>query len=108
MQHKSAFTDAVEEFMWLVPTGKVVTYGQVAASIGQPKASRQVGGTAHFGNPDVPWHRLVNRFGGLASGYPGGRQAQKQHLEQEGVVFKKHDSEWLVDMATHLWDPHEY
>jgi len=56
-----------------VPAGKVTTYGDLAGLAGQANASRIVGGIAHFGNPDLPWHRLVNRFGGLASGFHGGR-----------------------------------
>lgn len=63
----------------------MTTYGDLAALAGQPTASRIVGGIAHYGSPDVPWHRLVNRFGGLASGFPGGREAQAQLLKQEGV-----------------------
>lgn len=69
-----------------VPPGHVVTYGDLAALAGRAHASRMVGGIAHFGNPDLPWHRLVNRFGGLASGFHGGREAQRQLLRQEGVA----------------------
>lgn len=69
-----------------VPPGRVTTYGDLAALAGQPNAARVVGGVAHFGNPDLPWHRLVSRFGGLASGFHGGREAQAQLLAQEGVT----------------------
>ncbi len=68
-----------------VPRGRVVTYGDLAAWAGQAAASRVVGGIAHYGDPDLPWHRLVNRFGGLASGFHGGREAQAQLLAAEGV-----------------------
>lgn len=69
-----------------VPEGKVTTYGDLAALAGHPGASRIVGGIAHYGNTDLPWHRLVNRFGGLASGFPGGREVQQQLLGQEGIT----------------------
>lgn len=81
----SKFRAKVEALMAQVPVGRVTTYGDVAALAGHPYAARIVGGMAHYGNPELPWHRLVNRFGGLAAGYHGGRRAQKEHLEAEGI-----------------------
>lgn len=81
----SEFRRKVEELMAQVPAGRVTTYGDVAALAGHPYAARIVGGMAHYGNPELPWHRLVNRFGGLAAGYHGGRRTQKEHLEAEGI-----------------------
>ena len=89
----SSFKNKIEVLMAQVPYGRVATYGDLAAMAGQPNAARIVGGIAHFGNPDLPWHRLVNRFGGLASGFHGGREAQSQLLAQEGVSCTNH----LVD-----------
>lgn len=80
------FKQRVEVYMAQVPAGHVTTYGDLAALAGQAHGSRVVGGIAHFGNPDLPWHRLVNRFGGLASGFHGGREVQAQLLAQEGVT----------------------
>ncbi len=88
MQDKVNFRARVETIMADVPHGKVVTYGDLAAWAGQAAASRVVGGIAHYGNPELPWHRLVNRFGGLASGFHGGREVQAQLLEAEGVKCK--------------------
>jgi methylated-DNA-protein-cysteine methyltransferase-like protein len=82
----SEFRRKVEELMAQVPAGKVTTYGDLAAMAGHPYAARIVGGMAHYGNQELPWHRLVNRFGGLASGYYGGREAQQAHLEAEGLT----------------------
>lgn len=79
------FRSKIEHLIAQVPYGQVTTYGDLAGLAGQANASRIVGGIAHYGNPDLPWHRLVNRFGGLASGYHGGREVQRQLLEQEGV-----------------------
>jgi methylated-DNA-protein-cysteine methyltransferase-like protein len=83
---RSDFRNKVEHFMAQVPAGKVTTYGDLAALAGHPYAARIVGGMAHYGDPELPWHRLVNRFGGLAAGYHGGRRAQREHLEAEGVT----------------------
>ena len=88
--------------MALVPRGCVTTYGDLAALAGSPNASRIVGGIAHYGNQDLPWHRLVNRFGGLASGFHGGREVQAQLLAQEGVVCTNH----IVDNFKEIrWKP---
>lgn len=80
----------VEALIAQVPHGCVVTYGDLAAWAGQAAASRVVGGIAHYGDPNLPWHRLVNRFGGLASGFHGGRDVQAQLLEAEGVYCTDH------------------
>ncbi len=97
------FKQRVELVVKTIPRGKVMTYGQIAAIVGSPRAARQVGGAAHFGNPELPWHRVVNANGGLASGYPGGRQAHQQHLEQEGVEFKEGPTGFTLDLQKHRY-----
>jgi len=102
MKPDSDFKKKVEQFMAQVPAGKVTTYGDLAALAGHPYAARIVGGMAHYGNSELPWHRLVNRFGGLAAGYHGGRQAQEEHLLQEGITC----TDGIVDNFKELrWRP---
>jgi methylated-DNA-protein-cysteine methyltransferase-like protein len=79
------FRVRVEQLMAQVPHGIVTTYGDLAALAGSAHAARIVGGIAHYGSSELPWHRLVNRFGGLAAAFPGGREAQQQLLEAEGL-----------------------
>jgi len=79
------FKTEVNRIVSLIPKGRVMTYGQIAALAGNPQASRQVGGIAHYGDPKLPWHRVVNKQGGLASGYPGGRECHRVNLESEGI-----------------------
>jgi methylated-DNA-protein-cysteine methyltransferase related protein len=96
------FRVKIEHLMGQVPYGQVTTYGDMAGLAGHANASRIVGGIAHYGDPTLPWHRLVNRFGGLASGYHGGREAQQQLLEQEGISC----TEFIVDDFKELrWKP---
>lgn len=96
------FRIKIEELMAQVPYGQVTTYGDLAGLAGHANASRIVGGVAHYGNTDLPWHRLVNRFGGLASGFHGGREAQQQLLEQEGLTC----TNFIVDNFESLrWRP---
>jgi methylated-DNA-protein-cysteine methyltransferase-like protein len=80
------FRDRVNRLITQVPVGKVTTYGDLAALAGNANAPRIVGGIAHYGDGNLPWHRLVNRFGGLASGFPGGREVHAQLLAYEGVT----------------------
>lgn len=98
----NGFKERVYELVAQIPMGRVMTYGQLAALCGSPNAARIAGGIAHFGDPDLPWHRVVNKQGGLASGYPGGRKSQKDHLEAEGLSV---DNNFKVDVATLIWWP---
>ena len=82
------FKQCVEILVRQIPRGKVMTYGQLAALCGNARAARIVGGIAHFGDPNLPWQRVVNKSGGLASGYPGGRSGHRQVLEAEGYCVK--------------------
>lgn len=96
------FRERVEAIVAQIPRGRVMTYGQLAALCGNPRAARIVGGIAHFGDPNLPWQRVVNKKGGLASGYPGGRQGHKAHLETEGVSVS---SDYYVDIDKLIWWP---
>lgn len=98
--NNNEFRKEVERRMAQVPAGSVTTYGDLAALAGHPYAARVVGGMAHYGDPELPWHRLVNRFGGLAAGYHGGRDAQKEHLAAEGITCK---NDIVVDFKNRRW-----
>lgn len=102
--NKVAFSQGVRRLVKAIPVGRVMTYGQIAALCGSPLASRIVGGIAHYGDPDLPWHRVVNKSGGLASGYPGGREAHRAMLQAEGVVVT---GDLKVDVDKLLWWPGE-
>ena len=86
MVNAASLREKIYELMAQVPAGKVTTYGDIAGLAGHANAARIVGGVAHYGPTELPWHRLVNRLGGLASGFHGGREAQQQLLEAEGVT----------------------
>ena len=101
---KSGFTESVEALVAQIPGGRVMTYGQLAALCGSPMAARVVGVIAHFGDPDLPWQRVVNKKGGLASGYPGGRVAHADHLKAEGIRVSE---DYYVDVTNLIWWPNE-
>lgn len=96
------FRQRVETLVAQIPRGRVMTYGQLAALCGNARAARVVGGIAHFGDPDLPWQRVVNKQGGLAAGYPGGRDGHKQVLQSEGFVVS---NDYTIDVQKLLWWP---
>ena len=102
MSKDAEFRELVEILVAQIPPRRVMTYGQLAALCGNARAARIVGGIAHFGDPDLPWQRVVNKHGGLASGYPGGREGHKQVLEAEGIEV---DKDYRIDASKLLWSP---
>ena len=91
--------DKVYDFLKTVPEGKVTTYGQIAAFLGNKHLARVVGNILHQNpNPaNIPCHRVVNQKGQLSSAYAfGGAKAQRIRLEQEGIVFEKDGTVNLV------------
>jgi methylated-DNA-protein-cysteine methyltransferase-like protein len=88
-----------------VPAGKVVTYGQVAALLENPRAARAVGYALRFlpAGSDVPWHRVINYQGGISPRYPAESPIiQRVLLEAEGVCF---DAQERVELARYRWQP---
>lgn len=83
---EQSFRERVYEIVASIPEGSLMTYGDVAALAGHPYAARQVGGLAHFGPTELPWHRVVNRLGECASGYYGGKAGHQAALEVEGFT----------------------
>lgn len=79
-----------------------MTYGQIAALCGHPLAAQVVGQIAHFGPDDIPWHRVVNVKGGMASGFTwGGRHGQGRMLIDEGVNVVDDK----IVLSDYLWWP---
>lgn len=70
-----------------IPYGETRSYGQIAATIGNPGAGRAVG-MANHKNPlpiVVPCHRVIGA-GGSLTGYAGGLDTKRKLLELEGVL----------------------
>ena len=70
-----------------IPYGATVSYGELAAAIGQPSAARAVG-LANGRNPIsiiVPCHRVVGSDGSL-TGYGGGLERKRYLLALEHQV----------------------
>ena len=98
----SSFIVAVCTLVARIPEGRVMTYGDIASLCGQPNAARQVGGVAHHSAVELPWHRVVNRFGDCASGYYGGKEGHQQVLEAEGFTVVNYR---ITDFTERRWLP---
>jgi len=100
--NQPSFKIMVYKIVAQIPKGRVITYGDIAALAGQANAARIVGGLAHFGPPDLPWQRVVNRHGDLAAGYYGGKAGHQHDLEQEGVEIV---DDMVVNFSSLRWHP---
>lgn len=72
-----------------IPYGQTQSYGELAKKIGNPLASRAVGGAANK-NPLlllIPCHRLVGSQGHL-TGFACGIDVKKSLLELEGLEIQ--------------------
>ena len=99
----SEFFQRVYEVVARIPRGKVVTYGQIAAALGDPRQARTVGWALHSVPEwlDVPWHRVVNSSGGISTCHViGERNIQRRLLENEGVVFNEDGG---LDLERYRW-----
>ena len=69
-EQRPRFYTHVYRLVAQVPRGKVVTYGQVAALLGAPRAARAVGTALRYLprelSQQVPWQRVINSSGGIS------------------------------------------
>jgi len=80
----TAFQERVWRRLADIPYGRTASYGQIAASIGKPTASRAVG-AANGQNPIsivLPCHRVIGADGSL-TGYGGGLEVKQALLLHE-------------------------
>lgn len=73
-----------------IPSGQVLTYGEIAEQIGSgPRAVANACGANHLPLV-IPCHRVIakNGLGGYMQGIDGGLKVKKWLLKHEGIVFK--------------------
>jgi methylated-DNA-protein-cysteine methyltransferase-like protein len=97
-----SFSERIKQLIKQIPNGKVATYGQIAASAGNPRAARQVAWILHSCSKkdNLPWHRVINSKGRISLPHDGGYEIQKKLLELEGVVFNEDD---LINLDKYIW-----
>ncbi|MDP3997457.1 MAG: MGMT family protein [Candidatus Andersenbacteria bacterium] len=83
---KGEFTYSVLSVVSGIPVGHVMTYREVAAAAGRPRAWRAVGNILHKNyDPAVPCHRVVGSDGKIG-GYNRGKGMKRKLLAKEGVL----------------------
>lgn len=83
----TAFQQRVWQALREIPAGRTVSYSQIAARIGAPKAVRAVG-AAVGANPlavAIPCHRVIRNDGSLC-GYRWGVERKRALIEREAVA----------------------
>lgn len=97
-----SLSQRVYEYLTTIPKGKVVTYKQVAESLGNKGLARAVGNILHK-NPDehkYPCYKVLNSKGELAEAFVfGGKGVQKQKLEKDGIKVINNK----VDLSLYQW-----
>ncbi len=89
MIEMKSFAEKVLQIVSQIPTGKTMTYKDVATLAGNPKAYRSVGNILNKNyDPQIPCHRVI-RSDGSFGGYNRGRIMKEKILELE----KKHTLE---------------
>jgi O-6-methylguanine DNA methyltransferase len=83
------FTQKVRDVVRKIPKGKVMTYAQVAAKAGSPRASRAVGNIMKQNyDKEIPCHRVVRTDGGMGGYNRGGEGKKLEILKKEGVKIR--------------------
>ncbi|MBR2042119.1 MAG: methylated-DNA--[Oscillospiraceae bacterium] len=83
------FQNSVWRELEKIPFGKTKTYGEIAAAIGKPKASKAVGSACNK-NPlaiIVPCHRVIGK-GGKPTGFAFGTETKERLLGHEALDSK--------------------
>lgn len=97
----SDFKTAVISYIKKVPKGRVVSYGQVAAASGHPRAARQVGGilrAVDMPKEKIPWWRVINNQGiiSIKGNWTATKELQAKLLEKDGVEI---GNDFKIDMG---------
>ena len=102
------FSEQVYKIVRTIPKGSVMTYGQVAALLGQPRASQAVGWSLRaltLEEDDVPWWRVVNKKGYISINHGKGgieKITQADLLIEDGVEVNE---KFEIDMEKYLMMP---
>jgi O-6-methylguanine DNA methyltransferase len=100
---KKDFFNKVYDVTNKIPYGKVTTYGHIAEACGIKSAARTVGWALNGCGPDIPAHRVVNRYGALTGKiHFGDPTLMEELLKSEGIEFDKNG---CVKLEKHLWIP---
>jgi methylated-DNA-protein-cysteine methyltransferase-like protein len=94
----------VYELVKKIPRSRVMTYGQIAAILGEGYTPRTVGYVMHGADTNyVPWQRVINAQGACSTGkMTMPVNLQQKMLEDEGIIFSEKGN---CDLKKYLWSP---
>jgi O-6-methylguanine DNA methyltransferase len=82
------FAEKVRDVVKKIPKGKTMTYKEVAAKAGNPKAARAVGAIMRTNyDESIPCHRVVRSDGSFGDYNRGGTLRKKEILRAEGALY---------------------
>jgi len=98
----TAFTEEVIRIIQNIPSGKVMTYGQIATCAGNPWGARQISRILHSMSSayQLPWYRVVNSKGEISL-QGEGALIQMELLSEEGIVIE----EGRINLDIYLYQP---
>ena len=102
--NEKSYRDRVYHLVKQIPRGKVMTYGQIAAILGEGYTPRTVGYVMHAAETEnVPWQRVINSQGACSTGkMTMPVNLQQSILESEDVFF---NDKGKCDLTVYLWFP---
>lgn len=103
--NKESFFQDVYEVAKLIPSGRVTSYGAIAAYLGLKRSARVVGWAMNgaINKHEVPAHRVVNRIGVLTGKNHFSTPTMMQELlESEGIRVQ---NDQIVNVEKYFWDP---
>jgi methylated-DNA-protein-cysteine methyltransferase-like protein len=103
-QDTPVYRERVYEIVRRIPSGRVMTYGQIALMLGEGYTPRTVGFVMHAADEErTPWQRVINAQGACSTGrviVPPDKQ--QRMLEAEGIEF---DAKGRCDLGRYRWPP---
>ncbi len=105
-QETAGYRERVYEIVRRIPSGRVMTYGQIAEMLGEGYTARTVGYVMHAADEEtVPWQRVINSQGACSTGrviLPPDKQ--QRMLEAEGIEF---NARGRCDLGRYRFAPDE-
>jgi alkylated DNA nucleotide flippase Atl1 len=100
-QRRADFESRVLDLVDTIPPGRVLSYSDVAAFLGEG-GPRQVGRVMALWGGAVPWWRVVHASGELLAGH---EQAALAEYRSEGTPLRGGNGRpYAVDMSRARWD----
>src|SRR4029453_8327780 len=98
----TAFARRVVQLLGRIPSGRIVTYGDLARAAGRPGAARAVGNIMREAPiTGLPYHR-VGAAGGRVGGYGAHPELKAALLTAEGLIVRRGR---IRNFAQRRWEP---